>query len=365
MKLENVILTTDNCRYCLMCRHVASVERITHKESLSPHGWALLIASVRRGLLRWDAHSVDVIYSAPDNGNSRAHCVFDQPLPEAIAAARAEIVSASLAPQVVYQLDDAFKSWGNPYRQEQPQPMQGRGEAALFVGDEAQYFSPVTLSAALTLLKATGVDPVLIGIGRNSGYMASSLGLPETAAMLAQANLAELEASEARRLFVLSPGDYFTFKQLYDERLGINLPSGVDLLEVSTYLANQYEGGALKFKKSTDTTPYAYVDPTHAVRVPDRHNRPRSLLKAVLPGSACELFWRMDRAHPVGNTALQFTKPELAEKLTRARLEDARQSGAGLLVTDDPSTCTTLEDLAGEYGLRVKGLYELLADQLE
>ena len=365
MKLENVILTTDNCRYCLMCRHVASVERVTHKETLSPHGLALLIASVRRGLLKWDTHTVDVIYSAPDNGNSRAHCVFDQPLPEAIAAVRAEIVRGSLAPAVVYDLDAAFKTWGNPYRQEKPQVMQDRGADALFVGDETQYLSQATLAAALSLLKATGIKPALIGIGRNSGYMASSLGLPETAAVLAQANLAELQASGAQRLFVLSPGDYFTINQLYDERLGINLPTGVELLEVSTYLADQFKGGVLKLKKSTDTTPYAYVDPTHAVRVPDRHNGPRHLLKAVLPGPTCELFWRIERAHPVGNTALQFTKPDIAEKLTRARLEDASQSGAGLLVTDDPATCATLGALAGEHGLRVQGLYELLAEQLE
>lgn len=365
MKLENVILTTDNCRYCLMCRHVASVERVTYRETLSPHGWALVIASERRGLLKWDADTVDVIYSAPDNGNSRAHCVFDQPLPEAIAAARAEIVQASLAPAVVYQLDAAFKAWGNPYQHKKPQPAQGKGLAALFVGDEAHYKAPMTLAAALALLKATGVEPALIGIGRSSGYIASSLGLPETAGTIAQANLSELEASGARRLFVLSPGDLFTFTQLYDERLGIELPAGIEVIEVSTYLANQLEGGALKFKKSTDTTPYAYVDPTHAVRVPTRHAGPRSLLKAVLPGPACELFWRNERAHPVGNTALQFTKPDIAEKLTRARLEDARQSGAKLLVTDDPATLSALQAMAGEYGLRIQGLYELLAEQLD
>jgi Fe-S oxidoreductase len=266
---------------------------------------------------------------------------------------------------VVYQLEAAFKTWGNPYRNEKPQPRQGRGSAALFVGDEASYKSPAALKAALSLLKATGVEPALIGIGRNSGFMASSLGLAETAEALAQANLAELEASGARRLFVLSPGDLFTFRQLYDERLGIDMPAGVEIIEVTTYLADQFEGGALKLKKSIDTTPYAYVDPTHAVRVPGRHTGPRQLLKAVLQGPTCELFWRIERAHPVGNTALQFTKPDIAEKLTRARLEDARQSGAGLLVTDDPATCATLDAYAGEYGLRVKGLYELLAEHLE
>ena len=55
MFIENPILATDNCRYCLMCRHVCPVERVTKREATSPHGWALLIASVQRGLLAWDA----------------------------------------------------------------------------------------------------------------------------------------------------------------------------------------------------------------------------------------------------------------------------------------------------------------------
>jgi hypothetical protein len=77
------------------------------------------------------------------------------------------------------------------------------------------------------------------------------------------------------------------------------------------------------------------------------------------------LFWRRERAHPAGNTALQFTQPEIAGKLTLARLEDARRSGAQLLVTDDPGTLHQLSGQAGSFGLRVQGLYELLADHLD
>ena len=117
MAIENVIDTIENCRYCLMCRHIASVEYVTHKETLSPHGWALVSASVKRGLLEWDADTVDVIYSAPDHGNSRAHCVTDQPLPAAIAAVRAEIVSQQLAPPVVYELDETLREYSTPFAQ--------------------------------------------------------------------------------------------------------------------------------------------------------------------------------------------------------------------------------------------------------
>lgn len=364
MYLQDAILTTDYCRYCLMCRHVASVERVTYKESLSPHGWALIIASVRRGLLEWNEDTVGAIYSAPDNGNSRAHCVFNQPLPEAIAAARAEIVSLGRAPRIIHELDAALKEWGNPYRQEKPRPAGGQGDTALFVGDEVQYRAPRALQAVLNLLEAAGVEPVLVGRGRNNAYLPSSLGLVETAKDLARANLDELRASGARRLLVLSPGDYFAFHQLYEERLDIAWPEEFQLLEITPFLADHFEGGALKLKRSTDDTSYAYVDPTQAVRVADRHDAPRGLLKAILPGPARELFWRMDRAHPAGNTALKFTMPELAEKLTRARLEDANKSGARWLITDDPGTRLELEEYASAYGLRVQGLYELMEEQL-
>ena len=364
MPIENVLDTLDNCRYCLMCRHTASVEHVTHRETLSPHGWALVIASVNRGLLEWNQDTVDVIYSAPDHGNSRAHCVTDQPLPAAIASVRAEIVNQQLAPPIVYEIDERLRQYGTPFAQRKPGVIAGEGQVALFVGDEAQYLWPKTVSVASDMLVAMGINPVMIGVGRNNGYLASSLGLPDTARQLAEVTLAELQTSRAARMLVLSPGDYFTFNQLYDERLGIEFPADVELFELTTFLADKLEGGEIEFNKMRDEIPYVYVDPTHAVRLPERHNAPRQLLEAVMPSTPRELFWRRERGHPVGSTALQFTKPDIAEKLTLARLEDAQRSGAQLLISDDPGTLKQLDGLAEGFGLQVKGLYELLFDQL-
>jgi Fe-S oxidoreductase len=361
---ELINTTTDNCRYCLMCRHLAPVELVTHKETFSPHGWGILIASERRGLIKWNEDTVKALYAAPDNGNSQAHCVTDQPLPGVIAAVRATLVEKKLAPKVVYELDAALNEWQNPYEPKVPKPSKGKGEVALFVGDEAHYLWPDALDSALKLLAALDVDPVLIGVGRNSGYLASSLGLHKAAKALAQATLDELDATGANRMFVLSPGDYYTFNQLYEERLGILWSEQVELLEVTAFLAEQFEMGILKLKQSTDETPYAYVDPTQAVRVPSRHDLPRKLLNSVLPTPGRELLWRRERAHPVGNTALQFTWPDIAEKLTDARLQDALQSGAQTLITDDPGTLYKLSEKADQYDLKVQGFYELLVSHL-
>src|SRR6188474_3518572 len=88
-----------------MCRHVCPVGYVTRLETLTPHGWGLTIASVKRGLLTWNDETVDVLYSCADCGLCRANCVTDQPLPDAIAAARAEIVRRGVAPDVVAEID--------------------------------------------------------------------------------------------------------------------------------------------------------------------------------------------------------------------------------------------------------------------
>lgn len=374
--VEAPLLTADNCRYCLMCRHVCPVGHVTHRETLTPHGWGLTIASKRRGLLDWNASSVEAMYSCADCGCCRAHCVTDQPLPNAIAAARADIVAQGLAPEAVYEVGRVMSEWGNPYAATPPTAVVGLGEVALFVGDAAAFLWPTALDAALLLLRSIGVDPVTIGVGRNNGYLASSLGLPDTARSLAEANLADLKASDARELLVLTPGDYWTFAQLYRERLDLEWPTSVSggvIKEVIVLLAQALQEGALQLQQATEGVPWAYVDPTHSARVtpvaglrPDnaRYDAPRKLLAAVMPIPSRELFWRRERSHPVGDTALRFANPHIADLLTWARLEDAAKAGVELLVSEDPSTLAVLNAHAPRFGLRVQGLYELLVAHL-
>lgn len=364
MITEYLIDTVNNCRYCLMCRHVCPVGHVTHQEALTPHGWALLIASTRRGLAEWNEETIDVLYQCSDCGNCHTHCVTEQPLPEAITAARAEVVRLGLAPAAVGRVDAALREWGNPYAPEPPRPLNRTAADALFVGDAARYLWPAALDAALRLLSAAGIEPALIGDGLNNGYLASSLGLPDTARDLVRANLSELQTSGANRLLVLAPGDYYVFDNLIEWRLEMKPPKELPLHLVTNVLAEALDRGALALRASADVPAYAYVDPTHANRVPVHGRGARQLLDAVWPGTRRELFWREGRTHPAGSVALAFTQPALAEKLTRARLADAAQTGASVIVCEDPGTLSELSRYAADYGLQVRGLYEVVAGHL-
>jgi len=230
--IEEVILTTENCRYCLMCRHVCPVGHVTRKETFTPHGWGLIIASVRRGMLDLDQETVNVLYSCADCGTCRANCITDQPLPSAIAAMRAGVVDKGLAPPAVTEVHARLRDWENPHREQAPSTPAGQGRVALYIGDDAHYLGQEIVTAVLKLLKAVGVEPVLIGVGRNNGYLASSLGYPDTAAALVEATLDELESTGAESMLVLSAGDHYAFGQMRDDRLGLSWPEDVVLQEV-------------------------------------------------------------------------------------------------------------------------------------
>jgi Fe-S oxidoreductase len=364
MQLQTASATVENCRYCLMCRHVCPVGHVTRRETLTPHGWGLTIASVQRGLLAWNQDTVDVLYSCADCGTCRAHCVTDQPLPDAIAKTRADVSAQNLAPTAAYNINKALQEWSNPYEKQAPETAHGQAETALFVGDDAKYLWPTALESALKLLEGAGVKPVLIGRGRSSGYLASSLGFPETARMLVQATLDELQASSARRMLFLTPGDYYAFNRLLTERLAVEWPQDIGLQEVMALLEEKFTAGMLKFKSPDDNRPYAYIDPTHSLRIPGRYEIPRRLLSGVMPLAGRELFWRKERMHPCGNGALQFMSPHISDHLTYARLADAQQSGAEIAITEDPGCLYHLSRHANRFGLHIRGLYELLADHL-
>jgi Fe-S oxidoreductase len=362
----NVIDTVENCRYCLMCRHVCPVGHVTAKETFTPHGWGLLIASVNRGMLEWNEDTVNALYSCSDCGTCRAHCVTDQPLPDAIAAVRAQVVEKNLAPQTVYAVHQLMEEYSNPYQKQKPIMGEGIGEVALFVGDEAQFLWPEAVEAALRLLRAVGLEPVLVGVGRNNGYMAGSLGFPETARTLMQATFEELSAAGAKKMLVLSAGDFYAFGKLHAQRLDITLPEGLEVVEVTTVLANALEEGKISFDQVEGIPPYAYVDPTHTVRHRERHPYPRALLAAVYPKhGAREIFWRMDRAHPSGNVALQFTNPHIANHLTYSRLGRVAEAGARIAVCEAPGTLNQLQRHSHLFGLQIQGLYELLVKQIK
>ncbi len=362
MPIENVIATTENCRYCLMCRHTAPVMFVTKKETDSPHGLGLLVQSEQRGLIEWTPTSIDDLYRGDaDDGVARANCVTDQPYSSAIAAVRAEVAAAGLAPASAVEVHKALENNDNPYGQKVDVDDVRSGDVALFVGDDVHFLRPDVLEHALTLLQSIGIEPVLLGRGRNNGLLASSLGFPKTAKRLVQATMDDLKASGASTLLTLCPGDFYAFGRMNDDRLGVSMPDEVELKELSPFLAEKLDLNSPLFHVAE---PFTYMDPTHAVRSPERHVAIRSLVDGTISGRRVNMFWREGRAHPTGHGAIGYTHPDIAEQLTRARLEDAESVGAKTIYTESAGDLNELSKYAAEYEIDVISLYQVMAQQL-
>ncbi len=359
---QGVIATTEGCRYCLMCRHVCPVTRVTYNEATSPHGWALEIASVRRGLLDWNAETTDRLYQCADCGLCRSFCVTDQPLPDAIVAARAEVVAAGRAPASVAEIDAALRRWGNAYGVAAPSPAATEwGDTALLVGSTAFHREWESVHAARRLLERAGLEHALAAVGRSSGYLAYTLGLHDTARQLARATIEELEHLGCRRLVVLAPQHAHTLKHVYP-LLGVALPERIAVVELTELLGAQLDERRLKFLQ-TDVQ-LAYHDACQTPRIDGRWRAPRRLLAALTTQPLHEGFWREKRATPCGASGgLPWTQPALAAGLARAALADATRAGARLIVTDAPACLAHLRAHAAP-GVEVRGLYELLAEQM-
>jgi Fe-S oxidoreductase len=348
--------TTENCRFCWMCRHVCPVGHVTSRETLTPHAWALTIESVRRGQLAWNDETAAVMYACADCGLCQTHCVTDQPLPDAIAAARADIVRLGHAPAAILEFQRRLEASIG----ESPADF-AKGSRALFVGGKAGPSGAGEVVAARHLLEAAGIPAVLAGDGRLTGLTASSLGLIDVARRLARDLVAVVVASGVTEVFVLRPADKWAFEYVYPKRLGVEWPSNVAVTEVTVALAGVVEKGGLKLSRR-DAQPPAYHDPCHSPRIARDATAPRRLLAAIYGDQpAPELFWRAHRAHPCGAVGgLDVTHPEIARQLTAARIEGALSTGATMLVTDDPVCLGELRRYAQDR-LDVVGLFTLLA----
>jgi Fe-S oxidoreductase len=336
----------------------------TRLETYTPHAWALTIESVERGQLSWNAETADVMYACADCGMCRTHCVTDQPLPDAVAAARARIVDAGAAPLRVYELQRMFERYANVYAPVMPAAsLPVRTGVALWVGDAAQYLQPAVVAAAVKLLKSAGIDATPIGAGRSSGWLAASLGLRDTARDLARAAVAEVEASGAAEVLVLSTADAWAFGHVYGARLDVTWPARVIVKDTTAVLAESASAGALTFKAKSTSSTYAFHDACHAPRVMRNSAAPRILLKAAFGESgARELFWREDRAQPCGAIGgLEFTHPDISSLMAAARWADAKAAGAMRLVSDDPACCHHLSEHS-EAGMKVENLFVVLAE---
>jgi len=236
------------------------------------------------------------------------------------------------------------------------------GETLLFVDCEAAFYRTSVPRAVAQILQRAGVDFGLMHEQWCCGGPAAEMGYVEQAQRFARHNLEDWRAAGAKRILVLDPHDYITFTEDYPEYFGEEYD--VEIVLAVTLFAELIRDGRLAQTVPIERT-VTYHDPCRLNKRKGIWQEPREILRAI-PGLT---FHDVDRVTQWsycsgGGAGLPVEKPELTERISGRRLEQAAELDVDTLVSACPWSERPLADAGVEHRIDVVDIHELLAESL-
>ena len=238
-------------------------------------------------------------------------------------------------------------------------------EILFFVGCYPAYdprMKKVAIATAKILQKA-GVDFGILGEKENCcGESIRKTGGEDIFKTLAKENIKTFIDHGVKRILVISPHCYHTFKNEYPEFM-VNF----EVVHVSQFILELINEGRLELRREY-AGKVTYHDPCYLGRHNGVYDAPRSLLQQV-PG--LELVEMADSREESlccggGGGRVWMDTPK-GERFSDLRLEQAKQTGAQTLVTCCPYCITNFEEsgLSKEFeAMQVKDITEIIVEAI-
>ncbi len=325
----------DACHSCWMCRHICPVGNETGREEDTPRGFVLTAFGLRQGMLEPTAEVVDILDRCVDCRLCTDWCVSRFRPWEVVEEARKSIDRPS-------SLSAAA-----------PIPENWTSAPTLLTGGA----SDREVEAALRLVRLH--EPEAEAVTADFGYLAKMTGDAEGGEHQLAGALAALSASRTETLLALSPLDARTLEDAHSRP---DFPKGVAVTDLLTWLAAR----PLPVRSPVQAVTVAYHDACSGNREAARVDAARNLLARLDGVSVVELPWHGDAAQSCGQGGgLPLRQPDLAGRLAAARLAEAEEAGATLVLAEGPECRAHLRTHAAATKLGVSSIYELLAESLK
>jgi heterodisulfide reductase subunit D len=210
-----------------------------------------------------------------------------------------------------------------------------RCEVLYFVGCTAAY-DPNIRDMAIDTARVLGKAKVDFGtFGNEEGCCGSTLlrtGLLESARNLAQKNIERFERASPSVIVTSCAGCYRTIRQDYP-KVG-KVTSRV--VHVTQFVNELIDSGKLKLEKRVDGV-VTFHDPCHLGRHNLLYDEPRRILEAIPGLKIVEMERNRAEARCCGaGGGVKTAFPDLAQKISFLRVEDAEKTGADILATSCP-----------------------------
>lgn len=330
------------CRFCPMCKPAGEVANVTLLESHTTRARGMYLWRAATGIAALGAREVELLYQSTLDSISEAFCVSHYPVSEYVAAARADVFEAGLAPACVH---------GALSRLLPEMPFQ-RASTVLVASEAAEWGDPAQIEPALRALHQAGVETEALVIP--SGALAYALGARGQARREAEAFVAALRESGATLVVTDGPLTQWALQCLY-AKLGVALPD-VRVTPLTAQLAAAREAGRIQLGDLAGQRVLVHdcrasalladqmaaaetVQPGYRGAEEKLGQGPvYELTRALVAATGAERIlttWSRSLARSCGaDDGLWLTHPELARPLRAQRLAEARRLGATAVVTD-------------------------------
>jgi Fe-S oxidoreductase len=357
------------CRFCMMCHVADRVGQVVRRESYTPRGRGAIIYAVEKGLLNADEGVADIMYTTLNDRLIREWCVGHYDHEELVIDERARLFGRGQAPTGVVRFCETLRN--NPVRGQNPETIlrqagvtiRAGAEVLLFCGHSAREFRPDTLVAAGRIFNAAGVAFSVLPEEPTSGWALYQLGDFEGARAVSR-RLAEAIVASGARSVVALDADAYRMLMGRTGRFGGDL-KGLPVEHILRTAAEWLRSGKLRVKAKLDYEA-TYHDPCVLARDFEDLGSPRFILQSILRRPIAEMATSGKLANCCGaGGMLAVHRPDVSEKVAGMRLEEARETGAAILVTGCPRCDVTLEGAVASGAcprLRVANLVDLLAE---
>ena len=346
----------EACRFCWMCRHLCPVQLATGREANTPRAKGLLVSMFNRGLAM-DESAGEIMYECLLCNACTDDCVTGfEPL-VFIREARMKAVAEGVAPAYVTGLIDTLLETGNIYGgKEVKANLSGvpeTGDLLVWLGATARYFTPETANALFSLLAKAGAPfAALRDEPPSGGALGDLTGYIEDVRVQAGKAAAAIRASGAKKLVVLDSYDAALFLHEYKD-WGIDLP---EIVTATAFVDELIKTGKLMPRR--EALPVTYHDGSRLARDLEEHQPARDIL-AAMGSPVVEMFQNRNLARCCGSALMGRMLPEIWERIARGRWEDAKRTGAKVLVAACPQSTEALCATVPE-GYRYQDLFQML-----
>ncbi|TFG14799.1 (Fe-S)-binding protein [Candidatus Thorarchaeota archaeon] len=343
-----------------MCRHRCPTFFAWRSDSPTPHGRALLIHYENTETRDIDSRGAEVLYQCLQCSQCLTWCLPGVDIAEIVESMRKSLVSRDLQPAGLNSLRESIESHHNPFREDHDERNQWLGvetqektDIIYFAGCTSSYREKEIARATVSLLHHLNYSVQVAPDEWCCGSPLVRTGFEEASKRVAQHNADLLNSLDADEILVTCPGCYKTLTNDYAD-YGINLNKPV--VHLSEFLEHRLDS----LPKTDFETNLTYHDPCHLGRHSEIYDAPRSVIETVTGKEVVEMDQSRENAMCCGNGAgLRTLFPDYAHKIGKERIRQAKETGAGILVSTCPF-CKNMLNAEADYDLEVLDLSELV-----